>query len=117
MIVSVPWPSKLLSPNSRAHWAPKAREKRKARSDAAWLTIAAPGFRDAQEAMQDELPIPVSITFHPPDARKRDLDNALASSKAMLDGIAEALGVDDSRFVLTIKMGDARKPGSVEVEL
>ena len=33
-----------------------------------------------------------------PDRRHRDLDNLLAASKPIIDGMAQALGVDDSRF-------------------
>jgi hypothetical protein len=40
----------------------------------------------------------VSIIARPKDNRARDEDNLQASLKAALDGVAAALGVDDSRF-------------------
>ena len=46
----------------------------------------------------DDGPIPVRITFYPPDARRRDDDNMIGSFRAARDGIADALGVDDRRF-------------------
>lgn len=42
--------------------------------------------------------IALSLLFLTPDKRKRDLDGMLSSAKHALDGIAQALGVDDSRF-------------------
>ena len=46
----------------------------------------------------------VAITFLPPDRRRRDLDNCLASFKAGIDGLADVLGVDDSKWKLEIAM-------------
>src|SRR3546814_1232582 len=43
--------------------------------------------------------IRVVLTFYPPDRRQRDRDNLLSNCKASLDGIADSLGVNDSRFV------------------
>ena len=55
-------------------------------------------------------PLDLDITFHPPDNRRRDLDNMLASIKSGLDGISDALGVDDSTWTLTIRRGETCKP-------
>jgi Holliday junction resolvase RusA-like endonuclease len=41
----------------------------------------------------------IMFTFHPPDARRRDLDNLHAAMKPAIDGMAQALGVDDALFV------------------
>ena len=57
----------------------------------------------------------VSITFHPPSNRRQDLDNMLASIKSGLDGVADAIGVDDSNWTITIARGDVR--GCVAVHL
>jgi crossover junction endodeoxyribonuclease RusA len=45
------------------------------------------------------------------------LDNLLASMKAGLDGLADALGVDDSRWRLLIEMGEPVKGGCVCVKV
>jgi len=39
------------------------------------------------------------ITFRPPTKRLPDDDNMLARFKAYRDGIADALGIDDKRFI------------------
>jgi crossover junction endodeoxyribonuclease RusA len=53
-----------------------------------------------------DAPINVTLTFYPPDRRHRDMDNMLASCKAGLDGLSDAIGVDDSKWTLTIKKAD-----------
>lgn len=39
------------------------------------------------------------MDFYAPDRRRRDDDGLLASMKAARDGIADALAIDDARFV------------------
>ena len=58
----------------------------------------------------------VSLTFVPPDRRRRDLDNLLASMKSGLDGLADAMGIDDSHWKLAIEMSpETVKGGAVLV--
>jgi crossover junction endodeoxyribonuclease RusA len=57
------------------------------------------------------------VTFQPPDKRRRDRDNLQASLKAHFDGIADALGVNDSLFVPTYAIGEPVKGGAVRVEI
>lgn len=118
MKIVLPWPSRTLSPNSRAHWRQKAAAVAKARQDAGWATYAAKGCGEAQEGLnQNEDPIPVTMTFYPPDRRHRDDDNMISSAKALRDGIADALGVNDRRFRTAYHFGEPEKPGRVEVEI
>lgn len=92
--VVLPWPSRELSPNARCHWAKKAKAV-KAYRQACWtLTKAAKITIDPAYTGQLHL----WLTFMPPDRRNRDDDNIIASFKAGRDGLAQALGVDDSRF-------------------
>lgn len=56
------------------------------------------------------------VTFHPPDKRKRDRDNIIASFKAGQDGLADAWGIDDNEFEITYALGEPRKGGAVIVE-
>lgn len=109
--IILPWPPRELSPNSRMHWRAKAARAKAYRADCNWLT------RHAEPETPADGPIPVRITFCPRDKRKRDLDNMLASFKAGLDGVADALGIDDSRFEITICRGDVTKTAHVEVRL
>lgn len=103
--IRLPWPPPVLSPNNRGHWAVKARAGKRAHVAAFFATKAA--FVAVPEAGD----IVLSITAHPPHNRKYDRDNLLARLKKSLDGIADALRVDDVRFVpLPVKIGE-RKPG------
>lgn len=108
---TLPWPAKELSPNARLHWSKKSKAVKAARSTA-WATALASG---AAKLRADRLD--VALTFLPPDARRRDTDNLIASSKALLDGLADATGVDDSKFNLSISRGDIVRNGAVRVEM
>ena len=114
MIVTLPWPPKELSPNARVHWGKLAKAKRAYRH-ACWLM-----------AMQQCKPVPtfpgdgdiaLAITFVPPDRRARDDDNLLAAFKSGRDGLADAWGVDDKRFVVTVKLDRENVGGLVRVEV
>ena len=60
----------------------------------------------------------LSLTFCPPDRRRRDLDNLLAAMKADFDGVSQALGIDDQLFEpLTLRRGDVVKGGVVVLEV
>lgn len=61
--------------------------------------------------------IALTITFVPPDRRQRDHDNMIASTKALQDGIADALGVNDRRFRASYVFAEPEKPGRVEVAI
>ncbi|MNW22505.1 hypothetical protein D3C71_2240180 [compost metagenome] len=54
-----------------------------------------------------------------PNRIRRDLDGLLSAEKPRLDGIAAALGVDDSQFMpITLDRAlDAEKKGFVLVEI
>jgi crossover junction endodeoxyribonuclease RusA len=47
------------------------------------------------------------MRFYPPSKRRMDMDNAIASMKAALDGMADGLGCDDSLFRLSAEWGDS----------
>ena len=110
MRVVLPWPCRELSPNARVHWAKKARAAK------TYGTIAA--FEASQLKRPKGLKcVRVVIEFYPPDNRRRDLDNMLASMKPAIDGIAAAIGVDDSKWEISMKKGAAVKGGLVVVEV
>ena len=117
MIIVLPYPDKVLSPNARAHWAAIARAKKKAREAASWATISAAGSKAKLAPYAAHERIAVAIKFYPADNRRRDTDNALASLKAALDGISDALGLDDSRFVIVPQMMASDGKARVEVIL
>ena len=105
--VRLSWPNPLLSPNARAHWRPVAAAKKVARSEAFFATLEALRGRKLHK------PLAVKVTFFPPDQRARDTDNMLACCKAALDGVADATGVDDSKWTLTISRGEPIPGGAV----
>lgn len=119
MIVVLPLPDKRLSPNARVHYHTLATAKRKAKADALIATMAAVngGMREERHRRAGTGPIAVGIFYYPPTRRNRDFDNALSSLKASLDGIAEALAVNDSRFLPTLQFMPPEKPGRVEIVL
>lgn len=96
--VKLPWPPKELSPNSTLHWSKKAKKKKEYRTACWALSLEA-----KLSAPPGEGKIPVEIIFYPPDKRHRDADNMVASIKAGLDGVADALKVNDKRFLPTFK--------------
>jgi crossover junction endodeoxyribonuclease RusA len=98
MIVNLPWFPATLSPNARKHWAEVAEAKKRYRMACWALTRESVG----NPMLPEQGEIHIKIEFFPPTNRKYDLDNLLASIKAGLDGVADALRVDDSRFTLTI---------------
>jgi crossover junction endodeoxyribonuclease RusA len=57
----------------------------------------------------------LNIIFHPPDRRHRDLDNMLASIKSGLDGVADAWGVNDREFKISLSVGNVIKLGVVKI--
>lgn len=60
----------------------------------------------------------VRLTIHPKTANTIDADNGIAACKAYLDGIAQALNVDDSTFNAPVLFwGLPYKGGKVVIEL
>ena len=108
--VTFPWPHKDLSPNSRGHWSKKSRAAKNYRLDCFYLS------KEAKVIADWDGPVHLHIAFFPPDRRHRDVDNMLASIKSGLDGLAEALGVNDKRFVLHLGVSE-KTAGTVVVAL
>lgn len=111
----LPWPDRDLHPNARIHWRTRATTTKRARADAYLYAVAA-HWNGAD--LPADGPIHVWIDGYPRDKRRRDADGLLSSMKAALDGIAEALGVDDRRFVPHPRIHDkVVKGGEVRVRL
>jgi crossover junction endodeoxyribonuclease RusA len=110
MNIVLPWPQTDLSPNARIHWSKLARAKKAYRADCAWQALAQGAKRIEAER------IAVSITFYPPSKRRIDLDNCISRLKSGIDGLADVLGVDDSKWVMTFAMADT-VGGMVRVEV
>lgn len=109
----LPWPPRELHPNARVHWARRAKLTKLERR-AAFFHAKAAKWDSAKFGLGGLL---LRLDFYPPDRRRRDLDGCLSASKAQIDGIADALGVDDSRFSLHVQMHAPRKGGEVHVTI
>lgn len=108
--ITLPWPPKELSPNARVHWAKLAKVKKAYRAACTYQAM----YQGARGIKADKLHL--SLVFYPPTRRAFDLDNALARMKSGLDGLADVLGVDDSRWSLSIARAET-VGGMVMVEV
>lgn len=111
-MIELPWPPKELSPNARVHFRTKAAAAKAYRETAYWRAHGS----DAPK-LPIEGGIGVRFDFHPPDKRRRDLDNMLASIKSGVDGIADAWGVDDQRFGFWLSREEPVKGGKIIVSI
>jgi len=113
--IELAYPPPQLSPNRRYHHMERWRFQKAARDTAYWLTRAALGHDRFEHDGGD---IPVRVTFNPIKGKARpDDDNALASMKHSLDGIALGLGVDDKHFRPSIEWAEPVPGGKVVVEI
>lgn len=110
MTFTLPWPPATLSPNARLHWRQVARAK-KAYREACHLTARSQG---AKKLAADR--IHVAFTFFPPNRQRRDLDGCISRMKAGIDGLADVLGVDDSRWTMAFELSEV-VGGMVRVEV
>lgn len=96
MKITFPWPPKELSPNSRVHWAKKAKCAAAYKQN---CYVAAKMEVNKLKYTPPAGRLHLFITFHPPDRRRRDDDNCPASFKSGRDALALAIGVDDCIFI------------------
>jgi len=110
----LPFPPGTLSGHAKGNWRSKHAETQKHRRDAHVATLA------AMKGVRPDLPttgdIPIRFRFVPPD-RRSDRTNMPGRLKPLIDGIAEALGVNDVRFLPSYEFAEPEKPGRVEVTL
>jgi crossover junction endodeoxyribonuclease RusA len=92
--ITLPWPPKQLSPNARVHWAKKAGIAKRYKQQCFVLAK----LENVKAPETDRIHLFVNI--YKPDRRVRDQDNIEASLKYLYDGVADALCVNDSRFVI-----------------
>lgn len=109
--VVLPYPAKTLSPNARPDKFTLARAK-KAYRKCGWEAGLVSGLHLLGQGR-----VTMQLIFCPPPVkRKRDLDNAAASMKSGLDGIADALKIDDSEWEWERPMwGEPTKTGEVQL--
>lgn len=90
-IVTLPLPNSKLSPNSRTHWRAKSKLVKEHRRNASL-------YASHQLELQRFKIKGYKLRFHWRDRRRHDRDNAAASCKSYLDGLADFLQQDDSEW-------------------
>lgn len=93
MSITLPWPPASLSGHAKGYWRAKAAATKKYRE---WARLAALSANDIAVPVSGD--IPLSVTFYPPN-RRGDRTNYPNRCKAMFDGLADALKVNDRRFL------------------
>lgn len=106
--ITLPWPHRNLSSNARVHWRRRADAVKGYRQDAHTLAKVARASGDT-----------LDFTFHPPNNIRRDAHNMPHMMKAAIDGIADAMGRDDSEFrcIFPSKFSEVVKGGAVVVTI
>jgi len=109
-VIVLPFPPSLLSGHSKgSHW-PKTKATKQWRE---WARIAT---LEAAPVVTDEGDIIIRIRFVPPD-RRSDRTNFSNRCKPIFDGIADALKVNDRRFVPAYEYAEPEAPGRLEIVL
>jgi Holliday junction resolvase RusA-like endonuclease len=108
--ITFPWFLKELKPNWSGHYMQKAKAKAIYRSECERITLNT--MRDTWKASNK-----LRITFYKPNNRHMDLDNMLASIKSGIDGMCDALQVNDKQFTEIILIKADTIGGYIDVEL
>ena len=114
LTIRLPWPAAALFVNrtNGRRWMARHSGVAQARSDAGYLTLQAAMGRRFEVGETAA----VEYEFRPPRAGRYDADGLLSACKAYQDGIADALGVDDSAFwPVTLRLGEVEPGGEVVV--
>jgi hypothetical protein len=107
-VIVLPFPPASLSGHAKGHWRSKSTPTAKHRE---WARLATLAAAPSVPAAGD---IRVHIRFVPPNQRG-DRTNFANRMKPYFDGIADALGVNDARFLPSYEFSDPEKPGRVEI--
>ena len=110
LILTLPWPPHDLSPNARVHWAALAKAKKSYR-----YACAIEAKRQGATRL-DTHGLDVHFIFYPPSRRRTDLDNCLSRMKSGVDGLVDVLGVDDSKWRISLAMA-GEIGGMVKVQI
>ena len=111
MQISIYLPLRLVSEaNSRDHWAKKARRAKTARGDTRAALIPLLAARDTPDRYR--------CTITRIGKRRLDTDNLARAAKAVRDGVADAVGIDDGDDRITWVYGqEIGKTYGVRVEI
>ena len=120
LVIELPYPAKpLWSNGSHGHWAPLNKARKAARATARICAKEALGGHPWISPHAS-----IQITLHPRSHKSNgarntqtpDLDNIVSACKAQIDGIADALGINDRNFtLLPPQVGDRCQFGLLRV--
>lgn len=110
MAIELPFPPSSLSGHANGGWRAKAS------ITAEYRNIAREATRRADVRVPASGDILVSVHFYPPN-NASDRVNFPNRMKPYFDGIADALGVNDKRFLPSFHFHAPAKPGAVLVEV
>lgn len=110
--IVLPFPPASLSGHAKGHWRDHAKVTKAHRAAAKTLTIEALGGMKVNVPPRGD--IGIRIAFMPADNRS-DRTNFAGRMKPYIDGIAEALGVNDKRFLPEYAFLPPCPPGAVIV--
>lgn len=110
-VIRFPWPPKGLQPHAKGHWRPKASATRAYRNTCGWEARLAKVKADPTAVL--------AFRFCPPNRARRDMQNMPGQMKPLIDGIADAMGVDDHGFrcLWPVEFDPVEEGGAVLVEV
>lgn len=111
-MIVLPFPPASLSGHAKGHWRRKALVTRIWRDDAYHAALAA----KLRHLVPVDGDIRLAVHFYPADNRG-DRTNYPNRCKPIFDGIADALRVNDRRFVPEYHFHEASKPGRLEIQV
>ena len=94
LTITMPWPDKALWQNDTSSWRVKAAATRAARKTA-WALMLEAGAKYFAITGRPRL----VWSFHPPPLSRADLPNVIGAMKAAIDGVQDALQINDRKFL------------------
>ena len=113
-MIVLPFPPAELSGHNSGHWRDHNKLVATLRAEA--FHIARKALREAGYVAPAKGDIPLHVRFVPPDNRG-DRWNFMQRAKCQIDGVAEAMNVNDRRFLPICTYAEPEKPGRVEIAL
>lgn len=113
LMIDLGWPDRKLSPNARGSWRVKEDARKNAFDEGFGGALL---FRRNLSNFTEKLCLHLEI--YPPDNRRRDIDNVIASTKHHIDGVFHAIQANDSMIfrIIADKM-PKRKKGLVRLTI
>ena len=114
LTVTVGLPSRVVSPNSRVHWAVRSKAVKKQRIESWAAGQVAMGEVGETGGWREAT---CQVHWYARDERRRDKDNALASLKATFDGLVDAGLLHDDSALTHLPLVFMVDPKNPRIEL